>query len=1307
MYFDDDLKNEYNALFNVWNPPPFLRILEDEEEYFRRTSAWSLRSSSLKPDWPDAYDQKLDVDPAEVAVKIDFIRFCRTKAFFRIVQGFFKGDLDLSGRHMPRYVDVGSKWNAYIDSFSTLSSYVTVSSIQAERPDTAETFLEYTFKDPTVWDGFAKKWKVPPAAGYGFLLQNSAETYEVILRHKVPKIQKLCLVHLPFEILESVFKHASRRQAGVLHSTCRRLYEIGKQHLVGHRTIVFGNPMIIDHLQYSSSLSTRRTEAFQQAALAARHDTLVFCSFLEGRPDLLQKLQSLTVVNEWSDPMYAEINSDNLFTALEGGMFFLPLFRAFGKVITPSVNLTKLSFSGLKLSLALITIIAGLPKLNHLQLLFCTVGKVACPALFQRTERTQSSSILNLEIQATNEESIWFTMLMCTNVINFTAHAVHMNQSLFPPPEPIWDKVRFFSNLRYLHLGHLSPHHLPTFWRWLQIASHGNLPALTHFKLEVENYLHDSEILSFLDVLGSAPLEVLSIDGALEASLDLFNWIAAHFPLLKGLTMIRRESTRQNSVRLFPKSFSWPVPSWEYARCLSAFPRLQHFGWNNHNFIPVYGTYSLRIWEEGHLYGDGWEGEKEADDDNLTPEESSNAVLFGMHCGTLTTFVNEALLHGQWRILRPSHGIVKAEFIPGAFSKWNPPIFDEEEAFRRASALSLRSPFKEKDDEIEEGVDLAKVKDKIDFIRLYRTKAFFGAVQGFHKRSLDVFSIWTAYVPSFLTLFNHMAVFSNLPECTLKDPTVWDEFAKKWKIPPLVDYGFLLRETAETLEVISRYKLPKIQELCLVDLPSEILDSVFKQASMRQARLLHSTCRRLCEIGKRHLVSHRKIAFRKSMKFYEDLENTSLNSNEVIKETSLAARDDTLAFCCFLEGRPDLLEKLDSLMIVNEWSDMFQTIITDNGPPALEVRDLISPLFYAFEKVMAPSVNLTKLTLSRFELPLSLILVISGLPQLNHLRLLFCTIDKIARRALFKGTEQTQSSSLLNLGIEATDEESIWFIMLMCPNVVNFTARTFFANQSLFPPPMRIWHKAVFFSKLKYLYLGHLAPHHLPTFSLWLRIASHGNMPSALTHFKVEVETYMHDSEILSFLEALRSPPLEVLSIEGALEAGLYLFNWIARHFPLLKGLTMIRRESTRQTCLRKPISWLIPSWEYARCFSAFPRLQHFEWNNRSFKPVYSTYSLHIWEEGGFDEDDWDAEKEADELDDFTPEESLDAVLFGMHCGTLTTFANEPHMRWRILRPSHGVVKAEYVPGTSSKWNPLIYGTWPVQSSVDDSEQAG
>lgn len=47
--------------------------------------------------------------------------------------------------------------------------------------------------------------------------------------------------------------------------------------------------------------------------------------------------------------------------------------------------------------------------------------------------------------------------------------------------------------------------------------------------------------------------------------------------------------------------------------------------------------------------------------------------------------------------------------------------------------------------------------------------------------------------------------------------------------------------------------LPRIQQLCLVDLPTELLDAIYLRASLANGRILSSTCRRLNEVGRRHV----------------------------------------------------------------------------------------------------------------------------------------------------------------------------------------------------------------------------------------------------------------------------------------------------------------------------------------------------------------------------------------------------------------------------------------------------------------------
>ncbi|KAG6860060.1 hypothetical protein C0995_016383 [Termitomyces sp. Mi166 len=544
---------------------------------------------------------------------------------------------------------------------------------------------------------------------------------------------------------------------------------------------------------------------------------------------------------------------------------------------------------------------------------------------------------------------------------------------------------------------------------------------------------------------------------------------------------------------------------------------------------------------------------------------------------------------------------------------------------------------------------------------------------------------------------------------TFDDPEIWESFKTTWKVPSTVNYGFLLEETRELLSIAYLKKLltcflsertlriiatssgsPQVQKLCLVDLPSEILDKIYSHASEHKIRLLSSTCRQLHELGGRHLS--RRIILKRPLSFYIDLRESGLPPDEYIATVALDARKDTLAFCNFLENRKELLNRMENLVISNQWIDIFdQTVIQDYPISELDGRKFYNPFYKSLCRIIGSSVNLVALTFINMELDLNLVACVCDLSKLDRLKLHMCRINEQARRALVLDARDAPVSTVRDLEVVVTNDKSPWYAMLFCPNLQNFTVHAF--SGVVFPPPDVIWDKCRFFETLKCLYLGHISLFHLQTYAEWIRQSSHGDTP-CLTYLKIEVESGMTDTMVILFLQAVQSAPLEVLSIEGALQADLHLFDWIAQHFPHLLALTIIRHSSTRSRCASFVV-WPLQIWQYARCLSAFLRLQHFGWNNETLSPEYSTYSLRLLEQGGLDYADdagWD---EANENDWFSPEDIWTPKLFAVHCPTLRTFALTFRLiTYFILRPSEGAIEIERdLSGYSGKWNPsLILG---------------
>ncbi|KAG6851394.1 hypothetical protein H0H93_005792 [Arthromyces matolae] len=313
-----------------------------------------------------------------------------------------------------------------------------------------------------------------------------------------------------------------------------------------------------------------------------------------------------------------------------------------------------------------------------------------------------------------------------------------------------------------------------------------------------------------------------------------------------------------------------------------------------------------------------------------------------------------------------------------------------------------------------------------------------------------------------------------------------------------------------------------------------------------------------------------------------------------------------------------------------------------------------------------------------------------------------CRINKKARRTLALAAPEVFTCSTRSLLLETENgDTSSWYSIIFCPNVINFSARSV-GSMLLSPPPMVIWQKCRFPSILKYVYLGNLNTFQFSSFEEWIRQCLGGH-DLQITHLKVEVQSGITDTQITSLLEAIGTAPLEVLSIEGALQANLPLFDWIANHMPTLRALTIIRRDSTRSRKTNS-ITWPLHVGEYAQRLSSLPSLQHFGWNNCKPSEQYATYSLPFLEGGGIVDKDSVQLPYHDER--LSPVDEYMPIVFGALCPTLQTLGLS-FMNYRISRPSEGVIKAEsdFSRRYSGEYDPhpLIEGCWPHRPSLSNT----
>ncbi|KAG6819805.1 hypothetical protein H0H93_008500 [Arthromyces matolae] len=499
---------------------------------------------------------------------------------------------------------------------------------------------------------------------------------------------------------------------------------------------------------------------------------------------------------------------------------------------------------------------------------------------------------------------------------------------------------------------------------------------------------------------------------------------------------------------------------------------------------------------------------------------------------------------------------------------------EEEEHCRRLFAMSfLSKPIEEREEP-----DPSEINFAIEMLRECRVSGFFETIQGIYKRLTDMLPVWNAYVAEFLALSVHVRCSTTKvkgsgrvytkSDFRFKDRAIWKRFKTKWKIPVSVAYDFLFDQTKLTLRIISETSgVPVIQKLCLLDLPTEVLSKILSHASASKVARLSTTCKRLYDIGKLHSAPiSRNIFLKWPRTFYQDLRASGLPSEEYVEISALDARSEALTVCDSIINSPSLLDRLESLAIINQWGDLPNVIEDD---------------------------TLAELDGGQFYVPF------------------------------------------------------------------------------------------------------HLSPIHFNTFVDWIRQSFH-DIETRLSHLKIESgEDGILDSDLVALLQAFGTAPLEVLVIDGALQVKILLIDWLARQYPDLLGLTILRRASTRSTRTSSCI-WTVPIWQYAQCLSSFRRLQFFEWNNTSiFEIQYSTYSLPLLEDGGLADDDdhrlWDAQH--NEL--LSTEDQWSPRLFGICCPTLQTLV-VAFMLYHIRRPFDGVIEVESEDSHigANEWNTSLTGRW-------------
>ena len=306
------------------------------------------------------------------------------------------------------------------------------------------------------------------------------------------------------------------------------------------------------------------------------------------------------------------------------------------------------------------------------------------------------------------------------------------------------------------------------------------------------------------------------------------------------------------------------------------------------------------------------------------------------------------------------------------------------------------------------------------------------------------------------------------------------------------------------------------------------------------------------------------------------------------------ARRDLLNNAGFISMTPRVSKHIRKLVLSDEWWVNRRLHSRDNNPFALPM-DFYRPISQALGSVLRHIPKLSTLVLCNLELNMELIRRIAEIPALHTLDLHLCRIPRMVIRKLTTDRAFTCSQiSNLRVYMDSSFQEtySQWHTLLLCPYIRTLSVIQYGIDP--FPSPDNTFWEKCRLEHLERLSLDNVDAIDLTELAKWI---SNDKASSALlTHFKLHMDWGIFDAEIIPVLRSLSSAPLEVLVLEGLAEAEFILFKEISKFFPDLVALTMVRRQNSSQH-QDKLASWPHASWEYAKPFSGFRKLQHFCWN--------------------------------------------------------------------------------------------------------------
>ncbi|KAJ3875437.1 hypothetical protein F5051DRAFT_454574 [Lentinula edodes] len=688
---------------------PELRLYEQEEHQARSERSHLITSTCEEglasvtlcpPEHHSAEESSAVNDP-------DYFRYYHMYRFFMTIQGFLQGDLDLTGRHQHRLDRLKPLWKQFFEDFHALKKCARVSVIEYQDHDgQIEPGLFYDIgKDD--WTSFRLKWRIPRVIHFDDLVvEADCLSKYYLLYQDGPKIQRLCLLDLPVEILDHICSVMLLRDARLFSASCKRLYTIGRQYIF--QKLVLG-------VRRPRSSETRRLYASDSAdsvdhplkilpslALEARQDFIEACQNFQSQPSKAGWTRKLSFRNSWRTFTH---NTDGSLSSdiLDPTSFYSPILPALVQTLGVVRNLQILELSDLDLTSECFVAISQLSFLRNVILSRCIQTENLTDAIIGDVVQLPRSpqvklldlGLYSLEHDQSEDGLTWLILLIFPTLTTLhCANPPHdrLNTPLIPVAlfENLPSSLELFTTIQTLFLTHF--HDIPFFADMFRLSGavfnrSGSPLPLTHLKIHSCWGQSDEVYMDLLAALhsGSARLKALILEGLQTAGLALFDCITEYFPDLVALGLVRRENARQHTYKACP----WPHPTWEYARYCSRFRKLKHFSWNsrfNADMLPAMllvfeRQAKLAVFHSSTELAQILEMdtelralEEEAECGKYDTYGMNVARLFSVHCPTLETFGDGYRTWGGICISKDEKGRARIESEFPQRYWWNPRV---------------------------------------------------------------------------------------------------------------------------------------------------------------------------------------------------------------------------------------------------------------------------------------------------------------------------------------------------------------------------------------------------------------------------------------------------------------------------------------------------------------------------------------------------------------------------------------------------------------------------------------------------------